>query len=324
VRSAGAVAQVKAEMTPVGAPVVQAIFGIGAAEQRQAILFALSGFTPPALEFAHQAGVALFRFDLQGQPEPASDAALGLWDLSGDADRSPPQHADTSRSNGLIESLLAASEALVPRPELTVVVGNLKYVVTIHIELGVHTCFVELLEDARTAAATRPSSRSSVRWADLGDHSWAARNLAGPRQVAEALVEGWPDLARAVELWFGDVQESVWESVTTGPRLSAGAHDALVEEITRSTAAGGRYQHTFTEAEGKLLFTATQTSAGLDLSVMTARFPAWRREFDVRWQRAGPGAPEWRSGGYVDEIQAVAYLLLGFPFLGRTLLASVG
>ena len=48
VRSSNLVAQVKAELKPVGRPVIQQIFGVASAEGSEAACFALSGFTSEA------------------------------------------------------------------------------------------------------------------------------------------------------------------------------------------------------------------------------------------------------------------------------------
>lgn len=73
-----AVAQVKAHMNPVGRPDVQNLFGVACAEKKDALFFALSDFTPEARGWADKAGVGLFRFDLQGQPEPINPRAKAL------------------------------------------------------------------------------------------------------------------------------------------------------------------------------------------------------------------------------------------------------
>ena len=87
VRSGSAVAQVKAEMKPIGRPTVQQLAGIGAVEKSKCLFFSLSGFTDEAVEWANNADVALFQFDLQGDPEPlnesASDVVLDATLLAG-------------------------------------------------------------------------------------------------------------------------------------------------------------------------------------------------------------------------------------------------
>lgn len=76
--AAAAVAQVKAEVVPVGAPVVQQLAGIAAARGVQGLVFALAGFTMAASRFAAEAGIALFTFDLQSQVEPVNDIARAM------------------------------------------------------------------------------------------------------------------------------------------------------------------------------------------------------------------------------------------------------
>lgn len=73
--SSGAVAQVKAHMVPIGRPELQGLAGVAAIEGKIAIFFALNGFTPQAIEWGNRAKMALFRFDLQGMPEPVNSVA---------------------------------------------------------------------------------------------------------------------------------------------------------------------------------------------------------------------------------------------------------
>lgn len=72
----GAVAQVKAEMVRTGRPVIQALHGIAALHNVSGYVFSLAGYTQQAIVWAEQAGVRLFRFDLQGVPNPVNEAAL--------------------------------------------------------------------------------------------------------------------------------------------------------------------------------------------------------------------------------------------------------
>lgn len=76
-----AVAQVKAMMTPVGRPDVQNLAGVAAVEGKLGIFFSLSGYTKQAIDWAERAGVALFDFDLMGDPSPVNEFAAEL--LSG-------------------------------------------------------------------------------------------------------------------------------------------------------------------------------------------------------------------------------------------------
>lgn len=78
VRGSRVVAQVKAQVTPVSAAVVQQIFGIARVEDKTAVVYALAGFTPDAVRFADKAAVALFQFDLVGEPQPLNHAARTL------------------------------------------------------------------------------------------------------------------------------------------------------------------------------------------------------------------------------------------------------
>ena len=78
VNSTRAVAQVKAYMVPVGRPDVQNLAGVAAAEKKRGVFFALSGYTPQAIQWADKANVALFSFDLQGRPEAVNSVAHKL------------------------------------------------------------------------------------------------------------------------------------------------------------------------------------------------------------------------------------------------------
>jgi hypothetical protein len=71
----GAIAQVKAEAKPVGAPVVQQTAGIAAVRKTQGFVFALAGYTNDAKMFANRAAIALYTFDLQGDIVAVNDTA---------------------------------------------------------------------------------------------------------------------------------------------------------------------------------------------------------------------------------------------------------
>ena len=71
--AAGAVAQVKATVRPTGRPVVQQAYG--AAAGRACAVFARGGFTDLARRWADEQGVALFRFDQEGNVSPVNGLA---------------------------------------------------------------------------------------------------------------------------------------------------------------------------------------------------------------------------------------------------------
>jgi hypothetical protein len=90
VRSDRLVAQVKAELRPVGRPVIQQIFGIASAEGRSAACFTLSGFTSEATDWANGNGVALLVFDYEGAVEAVNAAASQLIEVgTKDSDSTP-------------------------------------------------------------------------------------------------------------------------------------------------------------------------------------------------------------------------------------------
>jgi hypothetical protein len=83
VRSGGAVAQVKAQLTPVGRPELQALYGVARSEGRRPLFFSLMSYTGAALGWADEVGMALFRFDHAGMVEPVNAAAETLLAAAG-------------------------------------------------------------------------------------------------------------------------------------------------------------------------------------------------------------------------------------------------
>jgi hypothetical protein len=72
VTSRRSVAQVKTETLPVGRPALQRLHGVAMADGKEGLFFSLSGYTSQAVEWADLAGMPLFRFDLQGEPQAAN------------------------------------------------------------------------------------------------------------------------------------------------------------------------------------------------------------------------------------------------------------
>jgi hypothetical protein len=68
------VAQVKYFSKPVGRPDVQRLRGASHGQQR-VLFYALTGYTPAAVQFADEADVALFQFDQYGMVWPVNDWA---------------------------------------------------------------------------------------------------------------------------------------------------------------------------------------------------------------------------------------------------------
>ena len=83
VRSGEAVAQVKAQLTPVGRPELQALYGVARSEGRRPLFFSLMNYTAAALAWADEVGMALFRFDHAGMVEPVNGAAGALLAAAG-------------------------------------------------------------------------------------------------------------------------------------------------------------------------------------------------------------------------------------------------
>jgi hypothetical protein len=78
VRSRQAVAQVKAQLSPVGRPELQALYGVARSEGRTPLFFSLMAYTAAALSWADEVGMALFRFDHAGLVGPVNTAAEAL------------------------------------------------------------------------------------------------------------------------------------------------------------------------------------------------------------------------------------------------------
>jgi len=83
VRSGEAVAQVKAQLTPVGRPELQALYGVARSEGRRPLFFSLMSYTAAALAWADEVGMALFRFDHAGAVEAVNAAAEELLVAAG-------------------------------------------------------------------------------------------------------------------------------------------------------------------------------------------------------------------------------------------------
>jgi hypothetical protein len=90
VRSSGAVAQVKAQLTPVGRPELQALYGVARSEGRRPLFFSLMSYTAAALTWADEVGMALFRFDHAGMVEPVNVPAEELVVGAGPGPLRPP------------------------------------------------------------------------------------------------------------------------------------------------------------------------------------------------------------------------------------------
>jgi hypothetical protein len=83
VRSREAVAQVKAQLTPVGRPELQALYGVARSESRRPLFFSLMSYTAAAMAWADEVQMALFRFDHAGTVEAVNLAAERLLVAAG-------------------------------------------------------------------------------------------------------------------------------------------------------------------------------------------------------------------------------------------------
>jgi len=90
VRSREAVAQVKAQLSPVGRPELQALYGVARSEGRRPLFFSLMSYTAAALVWADEVGMALFRFDHAGAVEAVNAAGETLLAAAGGPELAPP------------------------------------------------------------------------------------------------------------------------------------------------------------------------------------------------------------------------------------------
>jgi hypothetical protein len=90
VRSQAAVAQVKAQLSPVGRPELQALYGVARSEGRQPLFFSLMSYTAAALTWADEVDMALFRFDHAGMVEAVNGPAEALLAAAGPSVLLPP------------------------------------------------------------------------------------------------------------------------------------------------------------------------------------------------------------------------------------------
>lgn len=73
--SIGALAQVKFEAHQVGRPTLQRLVGASRRSDRLLLFFSGAGYAAPAIEYAEEMEIALFKFDLLGRMAPANGIA---------------------------------------------------------------------------------------------------------------------------------------------------------------------------------------------------------------------------------------------------------
>ncbi|WP_159049065.1 restriction endonuclease [Streptomyces sp. NRRL B-3648] len=86
-------AQVKMEGSRTTRPIVQQLHGVATAKEKKALFFSMAGYTPPALAWASEHGIALFQYDRQGTPQAVNTPALRLLETA-DARASQPAGAE--------------------------------------------------------------------------------------------------------------------------------------------------------------------------------------------------------------------------------------
>jgi len=86
----GLVAQVKAEMRKSTRPQLQHLCGAASRYGGfKTAFFSLAGYTDEAMEWAEQLQIYLFRFDLQGEPQPCNNLARHLFDEAASIEAQP-------------------------------------------------------------------------------------------------------------------------------------------------------------------------------------------------------------------------------------------
>src|SRR3954471_22071540 len=83
VRSREAVAQVNAQLTPVGRREPEALYGVPRSAGRRPLFFSLMSYTAAARTWADEVGMALFRFDHAGMVAPVNPPAETLVTTAG-------------------------------------------------------------------------------------------------------------------------------------------------------------------------------------------------------------------------------------------------
>ena len=78
VRALGAVAQVKREAAQTGRPALQRLYGARGSSQVDMLFFSAAGFSRTAVEYADDADIGLFTYDIEGRVSPISGYA---WEI---------------------------------------------------------------------------------------------------------------------------------------------------------------------------------------------------------------------------------------------------
>jgi Protein of unknown function (DUF2510)/Restriction endonuclease len=83
VRAGPLIGQVKSHIVPIGCPDVQRLHGVAQSEQKIGVFFSLMAFTAPAVAWAKEVGMPLFRFDNAGEVEPVNELARNMMERPG-------------------------------------------------------------------------------------------------------------------------------------------------------------------------------------------------------------------------------------------------
>ncbi|MGY1826242.1 restriction endonuclease [Blastococcus sp. SYSU DS0541] len=112
--SSGAVAQVKFSSGQIARPVLQSLVGAAAYAHPNAWLFffAWKGYSSQALEFAEQADIALFQYELDGRVEPVSTAAHEICRAARDIDETTTEAQEEAPRTGERLSVRRIAELL--------------------------------------------------------------------------------------------------------------------------------------------------------------------------------------------------------------------
>lgn len=124
-----ALAQVKWEGRQVGTPDVQRLVGArGLDHHKQLIFFSGAGYASRAVEYADQMNIALFKYDLNGRPTPASHVATSIAGRPSTTVLHGTAAAGLSGSRSTADKWRVALKVLVPFIGFSQLIGGIFFI----------------------------------------------------------------------------------------------------------------------------------------------------------------------------------------------------
>ena len=229
--SSEAVADVDAGVTPCGVSAVQAIVGAAAAEGKQAVIFALAGFTVEGLERAARDEVACFAFDLQGDPVARNAPATLLSTSEGNGAVSaallrPGEPVDPGRLAPTVYDALVVRELAWASGHLDTAWTNEPVVwhITVEDDGGAYLAFHPLTLDRRWLREPHPSLSPSWKKHSAIDHARQKLGAAFPLDRVWEVVEA----------------EGNHDAITYGLAIDAGDIEATLYHLAAELATAMR------------------------------------------------------------------------------------